>query len=67
MSEVPETVKTKKKLGKHISIERASKQSWNTHRAGMAQRVGVKNKDINYLKKSLNSNHNQCQIVYFIE
>ena len=52
MTEVPETVKTKKKLGKHISIERASKQSWNTHRAGMAQRVGVKNKDINYTRSA---------------
>ena len=55
MTEVPETVKTKKKLGKHISIERASKQSWNTHRAGMAQRVGVKNKDINYTRSAKQS------------
>ena len=38
-----------------MSIDRASKQSWNTHRTGMAQRVGMKGKDNAYTRSEKQS------------
>ena len=52
---MPENVKTKRKLGKNNSIDRVSKQSWNSHRAGMAKNVGMKNKDITYARSAKQS------------
>ena len=55
MTEVAENVKVRKKQGKNMSIDRASKQSWNTHRTGMAQRVGMKGKDNAYTRSEKQS------------